>query len=178
MFERHVQHVYNYCFRRLGSREAAEDAAQLVFVELWRKRSVVVVGDSLRPFLFGVANNVARNAGRSSRRYANAIARLPAPPVAADHAESVVARVDVERQMQQVLATLRGLRRAERDVLAMCDWAGLTYEEAAGALGVPIGTVRSRLSRARQHVRDRLGAAGAAGRPVTARPDDSRGDVG
>jgi RNA polymerase sigma-70 factor (ECF subfamily) len=177
LFERHVQQVYSYCFRRLGSREAAEDAAQAVFVELWRKRKAVMVGESLRPYLFGLANNVARNASRSNRRYTNAIARLPAPRAVADHAESVAAGVDVERQMHQVLAALRGLRRAEQDVLAMCDWSGLTYEEAAAALGIPVGTVRSRLSRARQHVRERLGVAGAVDRPVTGRPDESRGDV-
>ena len=59
----------------------------------------------------------------------------------------------VERRMAKVLQTLKLLPRVERDVLAVCVFAGLDYQAAAAALGIPVGTVRSRLSRARSHLK-------------------------
>jgi RNA polymerase sigma factor (sigma-70 family) len=57
--------------------------------------------------------------------------------------------------MRWLLTAIRGLSKSEREVLALCDWAGLSYAEAADAIGMPVGTVRSRLARSRQHLRDR-----------------------
>ncbi len=68
LFVRHVQRVYNYCFRHLGSWSLAEEATQMVFVNTWAKRDAVLVEESMLPFLFAVANNVARNLSRSARR--------------------------------------------------------------------------------------------------------------
>ena len=64
--------------------------------------------------------------------------------------------------MQWLLKELRGLRAPEREVLALCDWAGLSYAETAAVTGVPIGTVRSRIARARKHLRERAREAGGA----------------
>ena len=153
LFTRHVQRVYNYCFRRLGSHALAEDVTQQTFIEVWRKRDVVFVDESLLPYLLVVANNVARNAIRAARRYANMLATLPPPERVPDHADEAASRIDDERRMQQVLVALRTLRAEEQDVVAMCDWEGLSYADAAAALRVPLGTVRSRLARARQRLR-------------------------
>ena len=79
------------------------------------------------------------------------------PHIEADIAVDAAARVDQERLAQHLLCAMGGLRQSEREVLALCDWAGLSYSEAAVAMGVPEGTVRSRLSRARQHLRDLAG---------------------
>jgi RNA polymerase sigma-70 factor (ECF subfamily) len=70
--------------------------------------------------------------------------------------------MDDEREMRAVLRAVARLPRREQDVLALCTWAGLTYEEAALALDLPVGTVRSRLSRARTGVRERLESKGDA----------------
>jgi RNA polymerase sigma factor (sigma-70 family) len=156
LFVRHANRIHNYCFRRTGSWTLAEDATSQTFMEAWRRRSSIDVVDSLLPWLFVAANNVCRNSERSRRRNANLLARVPLPEQIGDHAADVAARVDDERQMQRVLAALRTLKRADQDVVAMCDWEGLSYEEAAAALGVPIGTVRSRLSRARARLKVRL----------------------
>jgi RNA polymerase sigma-70 factor (ECF subfamily) len=65
-------------------------------------------------------------------------------------------RVDEERRWVEVLKVLHDLRPEEQDVVALCDWSGLTYQETAEALNIPVGTVRSRLSRARRRLRERI----------------------
>ncbi|HWF42371.1 MAG TPA: RNA polymerase sigma factor [Acidothermaceae bacterium] len=153
LFVRHANRIHNYCFRRTGSWTLAEDATSQTFMEAWRKRSSIVVTDSLLPWLFVAANNVCRNTERARRRAANVHAKTPQSEHVGDHADEVAARIDSERQMQRVLSALRTLKRSDQDVVAMCDWEGLSYDEAAAALGVPIGTVRSRLSRARARLK-------------------------
>src|SRR5581483_1129272 len=85
-----------------------------------------------------------------SRRHQAAMSRLPPPLTVPDFADELAGRLDDAGQISRVHAAMAGLRRAERDVLALCVWSGLDYGEAAEALGVPVGTVRSRLSRARR----------------------------
>jgi RNA polymerase sigma-70 factor (ECF subfamily) len=111
------------------------------------------------PWLLGVATNVLRNRRRSQRRHRAALGRLPREH-AHDFADEANGRLDDERQMQTVLRAVAELPRREQDVLALCAWAGLSYEEAAVALGVPVGTVRSRLSRARARIRELSSAHG------------------
>jgi RNA polymerase sigma factor (sigma-70 family) len=165
IFRRHVDAVYNHCFRRLGSWNSAEDAASLVFLETWRRRRDAIDSDgSLLPWLLGVANNVVRNLSRTARRYDAALFRLPQPVAEPDHADQVAARLDDERRIQEVLRDLSALSRVEQDVVALVLMSGLSYAEAAVALGVPVGTVRSRLARAR----DRLSAT--AMRPSSSNP--------
>jgi len=157
LFERHAKPIYNYCFRRVGSWSAAEDLVSVVFLEAWRRRDVDLAEGMVLPWLYGVATNVCRNASRSRRRYEDALRRLPAPHPAPDFSGEAEARLDDEVQFQAVLALVGRLRRDEQDVLWLCGWSGLSYEETATALGVPVGTVRSRLSRARARLRE-LGA--------------------
>ena len=149
LFERHSRSVYNYCFRRTGSWSQAEDLTSVVFLEAWRRRSDVrLEHERALPWLLGVATNVIRNSWRSQRRHRAAMARFPRERDL-DFAPDVDERLDDERQVGEVLRALKKLSRADQDVLALCSWQGLSYEETAVALGVPVGTVRSRLSRAR-----------------------------
>jgi len=165
LFERHADRVYAHCFSRTGSWSMAEDLTSAVFLEAWRRRSQVKFsGDSVLPWLLGVANNATRNAQRTLRRHGQLIAKLPPPEPESDIAADAAERVDQERLAGHLLCAMTGLRRTEREVIALCDWAGLSYAEAAVALGVPEGTVRSRLSRARAHLRDLAG--GACTRPT------------
>lgn len=164
LFERHSSAVYTHCFRRTGSWSAAEDLASVVFLEAWRRRAdVSLSGESILPWLLAVANNVVRNRDRSLRRHRRLLAKLPAAVVAPDPADEAVSRVDDERAMRRVLAVFSKLLPDEQDVLALCVWAGLSYADAAVALGVPVGTVRSRLSRARDHLKRLAGLEVAAG---------------
>jgi RNA polymerase sigma-70 factor (ECF subfamily) len=154
LFERHAKVIYNYCFRRVGNWTAAEDALSAVFLEAWRRREKELAPDKVLPWLYGIATNVIRNRRRSERRFAAAIRRLPEEVPEPAFSDTADERLDDERRMQEALALLGHLPRHEQDVFALCVWSEVSYEEAAVALGVPIGTVRSRLARARQHLRE------------------------
>jgi RNA polymerase sigma-70 factor (ECF subfamily) len=154
LFERHHEEVYNYCFRRTASWEMAEDLTSQVFLETWRGRCTArLTIESLLPWLLGIASHLTRHEWRSRARFAAARRRMPVPSVTPDPADDVAGRVDDERLMSRVLEAVHRLPRREQDVLAMVVFAELDYESAAIALGVPLGTVRSRLSRARSHLR-------------------------
>lgn len=170
LFDRHARTVYNYCFRRTASWSEAEDLTSVVFLETWRRRAhVAMPSESLLPWLYGVATNALQNHRRSLRRHREALSRLPAPEPQRDGAEEAAERLDAERRMRQVMASIGRLSRRDREVLVLCVWEGLGYAEAAEALGVPVGTVRSRLARARSRLRgtsvdpdpDSAGASGA-----------------
>ena len=155
LFDRYGDRIYNHCFRRLADWAEAEDATSSVFLEVWRHRRRVQLHDgSALPWLYGVATNVCRNAGRSRRRYLRAVASVPEPAVEPDHAERVTDRLGSESRMRAVLDQIEALPEREREVLGLVAWAGLSYEQAAAALDVPVGTVRSRLARARARLTD------------------------
>jgi RNA polymerase sigma factor (sigma-70 family) len=150
LFDRYADRIYNHCFRATGDWAEAEDAVSAVFLEVWRHRHRVRVHDgSALPWLYGVATNVCRNLTRSRRRRLRGLAAMPAPPPEPDLAERVTERLGSTSRMREVLAAVGSLPPREREVLALVVWAGLSYDQAAAALDVPVGTVRSRLSRAR-----------------------------
>jgi RNA polymerase sigma-70 factor (ECF subfamily) len=154
LFERHANAIYNYCFGRVGNWSTAEDLVSIVFLEAWRRRGKDLPPGKVLPWLYGIATNVARNQRRSQRRFAAALRRMPACRADPSFAELADAHLDDERQMQHVLTLVRRLPKHEQEAFALCGWSGLSYEDAAIALGVPIGTVRSRLSRARARLRE------------------------
>jgi RNA polymerase sigma factor (sigma-70 family) len=155
LFTEHARAVYNHAFRLTGNWSAAEEVVSLTFLEAWRLRGMVrPEGGSLLPWLLGIALNVARNVSRAARRHQAAMSRLPQAQSVPDFADELAGRIDDAEQIRRVHAAIAGLRRPERDVLALCVWSGLDYAEAAEALAVPVGTVRSRLSRARRKLQD------------------------
>jgi len=156
LFERHARAIYGFCFRRTGNWATAEDLTSVVFLEAWRKRgSVDLVREPALPWLLGVANNVTRNHARSLRRHRTALGRVPVPPATPDFAEAADERLDDEERMRSIIECLRALPRREREVIELCTWAGQSYEAAARALDVPVGTVRSRLARGRARLQER-----------------------
>ena len=155
LFDRHARTVYNYCFRRTADWSVAEDLTSVVFLETWRRRSAVrMESGSLLPWLYGVATNVLRNHQRSLRRHRDALTRLPEPVPPMEDADLVAARLDDAVRMREILDRIKVLPRRDQEVLALCVWEGLEYAEAAAALGIPVGTVRSRLNRAREKLRE------------------------
>ncbi|MFI6909496.1 RNA polymerase sigma factor [Nonomuraea sp. NPDC050394] len=150
LFDRHSRAVYNYCFRRTADWSVAEELTSVVFLETWRRRTQVrMEGGSLLAWLYGVATNCLRNHRRALRRHGDALARLPKPVPAYEVADLVVERVDDQRRMREILDHIQTLPRRDQELLALCVWEELSYAEAAAALNIPIGTVRSRLSRLR-----------------------------
>ena len=150
LFDSFAPHVYSHAFRLTGDRAAAEDVVSLTFLEAWRNRErISPEGGSLRPWLLGVATNVVRGHYRTRRRDKETLARLGLDLDMADFAEDVSKQVDDAARIAAMHRSLARLRGPERDVLVLCAWSGLSYAEAAEALGIPVGTVRSRLARAR-----------------------------
>jgi RNA polymerase sigma factor (sigma-70 family) len=152
-FDDHANAVYRHAVRLSGDWSTAEDVVSLTFLEAWRLRDRLRPGSELRPWLLGVATNVLRNVRRAARRHRAALQRLPPPTSTPDIAEDVVGRIHDADQLAAAVAALQRLRRTEREVFALCVWSGLNYSAAADALGIPVGTVRSRLSRARARLR-------------------------
>jgi len=149
LYERHAQAVFAFCARRTGDLALAEDLTSVVFLEAWRRRrSVRLSGDSALPWLLGTANNVVRNQRRSLRRHRAAVLRMSTNETSAGGEEEVIARVDAQQALSAALLAVARLPQAQRDVVNLVLWSGLSYEDAAQALGVPVGTVRSRIARA------------------------------
>ncbi len=172
LFRRHSSAVYNHAFRRTASWERAEDVVSIVFLEAWRARGKVVLDadGSLLPWLLGIANNVLRHEYRARLRHARLLARLPMPESVPDHAGEVEQRLVDQERMTALLHQMSGLTVGEQEVIALCVWAELTYEQAAVAMNVPVGTVRSRLSRARAKLRARVAAPT---RPISMAKDET-----
>jgi RNA polymerase sigma-70 factor, ECF subfamily len=163
LFERHSRAIYNFCFRRTANWSVAEDLLSIVFLEAWRRREKSLSPGMVRPWLYGIATFVVRNRRRTERRYRHALARLPREATSPDFAPDIDERLADEGRMGALLDRLRTLPAREQDVLALCVWSELTYEEAAAALGIPLGTVRSRLSRARSRFRELAETSGHLG---------------
>jgi RNA polymerase sigma-70 factor (ECF subfamily) len=123
-------------------------------LEAWRRRDKDLPPGKVLPWLYGIATNVIHNRRRSERRFRAVLARVPAVTDEPDFGEETDARLDDERQMKGALDLLAQLGPREQDVFVLCAWSGLSYEDAALALDIPVGTVRSRLSRARGRLRE------------------------
>jgi RNA polymerase sigma factor (sigma-70 family) len=163
LFDRHAAAVYNYLLRRTADWSVAEDLTAAVFLQAWRRRRQVMFdGDSALPWLLGVARLLLRNTVRSRTRYLRALGRAGAQLLAdaglSDPADLVAGRLDSERQLAELRAAIGRLPRQQRDVIELCVYSGLDQNAAAIALGCSIGTVKSRLHRARQRLAAELGA--------------------
>jgi len=157
IFRRHARSVYAICYWRTGDAAMAEDVTSVVFLEAWRRRELVVLEQrSALPWLLGVANHTSRNATRSLRRYTQALKRLDGRRLPASD-DSIIDRIEAETSLNLVGDVVRELTEPEREIVLLVFWSGLSYEAASVALGVPVGTIRSRVSRTRRKLQLRLG---------------------
>ncbi|WP_427890731.1 RNA polymerase sigma factor [Kribbella sp. GL6] len=156
LYDRHAQAVYTFLYRRTGSWSDAEDLTSTVFLHAWRRREDVVLDrDSALPWLLRTADYTVRNEWRAKLRYRRAVAAAHVLVAdVRDHADDVAARLDDDLRIQEARALLKRLPKHEREIVELCIWAGLDQQAAAVALDVPLGTVKSRLSRARKHLRE------------------------
>ncbi|WP_448330429.1 RNA polymerase sigma factor [Streptomyces sp. DSM 41534] len=154
LFDEYASVVYRHAVRLTGNWAMADDVVSLTFLEAWRLRERLFPGDdSPRPWLLGIATNVTRNTARAARRHQAALARLPPPGPVPDFADEVAQRLADTEELAAAQRALRTMRRGEREVFTLCVWEGLDAATAAEALGVAVGTVRARLSRARKRLR-------------------------
>jgi len=165
IFERHFGAIHGYLRRRLD-RQLADELASQTFLIAFDRRSHFDPGrpDS-RPWLFGIATNLAHNHRRREIRELRALAELTPEPLTG--IEGVESRVDAERMRGRLAGALAGLPAAEADVLLLLVWAELDQAEIAAALTIPVGTVKSRLSRARARLQAALKLVPATDPPAT-----------
>ncbi|PAK27675.1 RNA polymerase [Streptomyces sp. alain-838] len=154
IFDEHARIVYAHAIRTTGDWAMAEDVMSLTFLEAWRLRDKLREEvRSVRAWLLGIATNVMRNIARSARRHREAMSRLPPPEALPDFSDDVVGQMADAERLAAAARALQRLKRGEREVFTLVVWSDLGYAAAAEALGIPVGTVRSRLSRAREKLR-------------------------
>jgi RNA polymerase sigma-70 factor (ECF subfamily) len=156
LFDRHATAVHRYLGRRVG--ELADDLLSETFLIAFRRRAAWrAMHLEVRPWLFGIATNVLRGHVRAEQRRYRALARLATEPEhRPDDPGDAADRLDAEALRGALADALAGLKTRDRDVLLLFAWGQLGYEEIAAVLDVPVGTVRSRLNRARRQTRAAL----------------------
>ncbi|MFB9837096.1 RNA polymerase sigma factor [Actinoallomurus acaciae] len=160
LYERHAPHIIRYVARRLGDDLADDVTAETFYRAFEKRRRYDLERPDARPWLYGIAANVMAQHHRRETRMLRAFARSGVDPVAQayggqlDGADDRLTAAGMHRSLAVALA---GLSRAHREVLLLVAWADLSYEETAQALGTSVGTVRSRLHRARKRIRAALG---------------------
>jgi RNA polymerase sigma-70 factor (ECF subfamily) len=158
VFDRHWDSVYGYCRSRAG--DAGEDLAAETFRLAFDRRATYELDRAdARPWLLGLATNLIRNHLRGCDRGRRAMGRLGAD-TCEDHAEVAIGRVEAALLGPALAQALDGIPDGDRDALLLMAWNDLSYQEVAEALGIPVGTVRSRISRARLRLRVRLSEVG------------------
>ncbi|GAA1584411.1 sigma-70 family RNA polymerase sigma factor [Kribbella hippodromi] len=158
LFDKYADAVHAFAFRRTASWSTADDVVQATFVSLWRRFERnppgPLTGPTAQGYLLTVAANECRALARTAARFRALLTRVPVPEPATDPAAEVARRLDDEARMSAARRAVAALPRHERETLELVVWSGLTYAEAADALGVPIGTVKARLHRTRRRFPD------------------------
>lgn len=161
VFDRHAAAIHGYITRRLG-RDAADDlVAETFLVAFCRRSRYDREQSSARPWLYGIATRLISRQRRDEVRFFRAIARSGIDPAAEPVADEGARHADAQLLNRRLAAALAALSAADRDALLLVA-DGLSYQEAARALGVPDGTLSSRLARARRQVREAFGGANPA----------------
>jgi RNA polymerase sigma-70 factor (ECF subfamily) len=151
----HLDRLYRAAWAMCGSREDAEDLVQETYARVLAKRRTIATDADALPYLMRVLRNTFVSSLRTrSRRPKTAPIEDAEPRLAAPDAGSPTAVLAA----REVFAAIAALPADQRDVIAAVDVAGLSYAEAAETLGVPTGTVMSRLYRGRARVADAVGA--------------------
>jgi RNA polymerase sigma factor (sigma-70 family) len=160
VYERYFADIHHYIAGRLG-RDVADDIAADTFVIALRKYGGFDAGRGpARAWLYGIATNLVAQHRRTEQRRYRALARAGPERVTDGHEDRVVSRVAAEVMLPRLAAALARLSQKERDVLLLVAVADLSHQEVCQALGIPYGTVGSRLNRARSKIRATLDREG------------------
>ncbi|MEN0023446.1 MAG: sigma-70 family RNA polymerase sigma factor [Microbacterium sp.] len=154
IFDRHAPAVTSFARYRVG-RDAAEDVLSETFLVAFRRRADFDLGvESACPWLLGIASGLIRRQRAVEAKHWQSFV---ASATRNEHSslggvDESLARLDAEREVSRLAERIARLAPRDREVLLLHAWQGLTYEEIAEALRVPVGTVRSRLHRVRRRL--------------------------
>jgi len=162
LFDRHAPHIHRYLARRTG-RQVAGDLVAETFLAAFAKRDRYDPGHAdARPWLYGIATNLVNQHHRDEARQYRIRQAATAEPEVPGHADRVAADVKAQAMRALLDAALAALAAGDRDVLLLIAWEQLSHQEVSRALDIPVGTVRSRLNRARAKTRQVLAGTDAA----------------
>ena len=162
LFDRHAQHIYRYVARRAGPQVADDVVAETFLVAFAKRDRHDLAHPDARPWLYGIATNLVGQHHRDEARQYRMSQATVADPAVDGHAARVAADVTAQATRPLLYAALAALPPGDRDVLLLIAWEELTYREVSRALDIPVGTVRSRLHRARAQTRRVLAGTDAA----------------
>jgi RNA polymerase sigma-70 factor (ECF subfamily) len=162
VFDRHAATLFRFLVRRVGRDTADELLGDTFRIAFERRATFDVSRSNARPWLYGIASNLVAKHRRTEGRRLRAMARV-SPATIVDPADQVATAVDADQLWPCVADHLADLPAGERDALLLYAWEDLSYDEIATALDVPVGTVRSRLNRARTRLRELVPARGQQG---------------
>lgn len=166
LFQRHADSISRYAARRVGQ-QAAEDVVAETFLTAFRRRdSYDLARSDARPWLDGMAANMVRRHHRAEARRLRALERTGFDVDTESAAELAEVRLAADED-SRVAGALASMKPQQREAMLLVAWAGLTYDQAAEALGVPTGTIRSRMNRARSHVRAALASTRSREREIS-----------
>ncbi|MFD9944849.1 RNA polymerase sigma factor, partial [Nonomuraea sp. NPDC059022] len=157
IFRRHAAEIKRFVVRRLGL-DVAEDVVAETFLAAFHQRGRYdLARHNALPWLYGIATNRIGRHKRTEARQLNLLARTGVDPVTEPFTPRSDERLSAQAVQQRLAVALVTLPAGHRDVLLLVTWGGLSYTEAAEALGIRVGTVRSRVNRARAKIRKELG---------------------
>jgi RNA polymerase sigma factor (sigma-70 family) len=157
LFDRHYPAILRYLRRRVGHQLADDLAADTFVLAFAQRHRYRPDHPDAAAWLYGIAGNLLRQHARAERRRLRAYARVVLDPDGPDAGDGVAERVDAAAAGRRAALAVADLPAEQREVLLLVAWTDLDYAGIAHALGVPAGTVRSRLHRARQRLRRQLG---------------------
>lgn len=157
VFRRYAPDIKRYVIRRLGA-DAAEDVVAETFLAAFRQRDRYdLARPNARPWLYGIATNLMGRHVRTEVRQLRVLERMGTDPVMEPFTERSDERLSAGASGRALASALAALPKGHRDALLLVAWGDLSYAEAAQALDVRVGTVRSRINRARHKLRKHLG---------------------
>ncbi|MBO1741604.1 RNA polymerase sigma factor [Leifsonia sp. TF02-11] len=157
LFDRYRIRVFRKAYAQLKSVHDAEDVVAIVFLEAWRSRAKVrIVDGAILPWLLSVTSYVLLNQARGTRRWRRLLAALPEPEEQADHADDVLERLNQNAQLRAIYDAMTTLNAQERSIIDLIVIEELPVATVAALLDIPIGTVKSKLHRAREKIRRRI----------------------
>ena len=159
VFSAELGSIHRYLHRRVG-RDLADDIAAETFATAYAIWHRFDQARAVRPWLYGIAANLVRHHYRDEERKLRAFARMGVDPIAQVDESDVLHRLDMHARQRELAAALADLRHEDREILLLHAWAGLGDNEIAVALSLPLGTVKSRLHRSRQRLRNSIAPEG------------------